>query len=1147
MMKKFALKSIKSKLTWWLVILGLLPLLIGIGITHQQQVRFIQQESFDKLETIRDLKVRQVKRWIDERIGNLKTISTDKDLVALENVFLKPHKKEDDLEIYQNIRNILQRYLKHYTAYDEIFIVNPRSGRVEISTDISSEGMKQSDNPSFTTPMQTRRLFIGDIYYSQIRARNTMTFSIPIFCAEHKQRHIVGILVACVDLKTSLYALLQDRDGLGETGETLIVNQNGLALNELRWHENAPLNFQIQAEPAVKAARGETGIIESTDYRGKKILGAYTYIPQTRWGFVAKQEQSERYAPINAMLRNLLILVVAALIIILVAAFFIAGMIVAPILRMVKTARKMQEGNFSARNPVSGPHELAALAKAFNSMAESIESFLKLQQINHDITQILVDAEDLPAFRQNILKKLVEVTGSQMGAYFSRNEKTHLLEHFASIGVMPERMQPFDASLLEGELGRVVETRKITHITDIPEDSRFVFRTFTGKVLPRAIISIPLVVNDVVAGVVSLASIYPYPREVLDMMEQPWTRGFETTLSNMRANEETARLAAELQKANQGLRVQTEELEAQTEELQAQSEELRQVSEELQEQNLELEAQKEQVEAAGRMKNEFLSNMSHELRTPLNSIMALSRVLIMQASAKLSATEAEYLEIIERNGKNLLSLINDILDLSKIEAGKMDVHPKSFSMAAIIEMIVERLEPLAVEKGIGLQQDIPADLPRIESDETRVHQILQNLMGNAVKFTREGEVRVAVHCDNEHMSVDVTDTGIGIPAKELPHIFEEFRQVDGSTARAYEGTGLGLAIASKGAAILNGKLTVDSTPGKGSAFTLTLPLQWPQPLGEWTAASFDAGSARPHVDMNPDESSGRVARSPAGIRILLVEDNEAAVIQVKTILETRGYIVDVAPSGQQALDYVCHTIPDGIILDLMMPEVDGFDVLEKIRGTSATRNIPVLVLTAKDLTPQDLGKLSANHIQQLILKGDVDREGLLFRLGLMLETRTQDKRPDAENPQRSDDQRVPPSTVPASSVVSTADDSFPTILVIEDNPDNMVTIRAMLQNRAVTREATTGEEGLELALQHHPDLILLDISLPQMDGFAVVKTLKEDDQVAHIPVLALTALAMKGDRERILQAGCDDYISKPVDPENFVEKIDMWLSRSKKE
>jgi len=222
-------------------------------------------------------------------------------------------------------------------------------------------------------------------------------------------------------------------------------------------------------------------------------------------------------------------------------------------------------------------------------------------------------------------------------------------------------------------------------------------------------------------------------------------------------------------------------------------------------------------------------------------------------------------------------------------------------------------------------------------------------------------------------------------------------------------------------------------------------------------------------------------------------------------------------------------------------------VLEKIRGTSATQNISVLVLTAKDLTPQDLSKLSANHIQQLILKGDVDRDGLLFQVGLMLGTNAEGRAPDAQNPQPSESRPVLSPAVRAAPAMSTAENSFPTILVIEDNPDNMVTIRAMLQNRAVTREATTGEEGLELALQHHPDLILLDISLPQMDGFAVVKMLKEDDRAAHIPVLALTALAMKGDRERILQAGCDDYISKPVDPENFAQKIDMWLSQPQKE
>jgi CheY-like chemotaxis protein len=359
--------------------------------------------------------------------------------------------------------------------------------------------------------------------------------------------------------------------------------------------------------------------------------------------------------------------------------------------------------------------------------------------------------------------------------------------------------------------------------------------------------------------------------------------------------------------------------------------------------------------------------MSHELRTPLNSVMALSRALMRQAAEKLSEEEAGYLSIIERNGKKLLTLINDILDLSRIEAGKMDIVTKPFNVGLTIETILEMLTPLAVEKGIYLTAKISGPLPRIESDESRVHQILQNLIGNAVKFTEKGGVTVSARSYEAAIHIEIMDTGIGIPENCLSLIFEEFRQVDATTSRQFEGAGLGLAIACKATKMLGGELAVKSAPRKGATFSVTLPIRPPARFAESTPLVLTEAN-----------------RAAAGNLILLIEDNEVAILQVKMILEGRGYRVAVAPGGREALEYVAHTVPDGIVLDLMMPGVDGFEVLEKIRGTEATAGIPVLILTAKDLTPEDLRRLSANNIQQLIQKGDVDREGLLSRVDRML-------------------------------------------------------------------------------------------------------------------------------------------------------------------
>jgi CheY-like chemotaxis protein/signal transduction histidine kinase/HAMP domain-containing protein len=1208
-----------------------------------------------------------------------------------------------------------------------------------------------------------------------------MDFAIPIRCFQHKGKHIVGILVGRVRLEKSLYALLSNRIGLGKTGETLIVDHNVIALCELRTQKNAPLRYKINAVPAVRASQGQTGIIESIAYDGEKVLAAYTYIPQTGWGFVAKQNTEELYAPIKSMMINFIMLIVIALTLILMVAIFTAGTIAAPLVNMASTAEKAKQGDYSARNPVKGTDELATLAKTFNTMAEAIQSQMVLRQINNEITQTLVNAKDLSEFRINIVKKLVDVTGSQMGAYFFHNMDTNHYEPFTSIGVSSDLLKPFDASFLEGELGMVIEKRTITHIKDIPEDSIFKFKTFTGTILPKEIISIPIVYDNKVRGIVSVASIKAYPKTVHDIMKQPWTTALGTALSNMKAHEKTAKLAKDISQKNQ--------------ELKNQSEEIQQASHELQKQNQALEQQRVRIEEANRLKSEFLSNMSHELRTPLNSVMALSRVLIMQAKNKLSDEEANYLKIIERNGKNLLSLINDILDLSKIEAGKLDIHPKLFSIQSTVEIIMERLELLATEKGLTLSLNIPDDLPKIESDESRVHQILQNLIGNAVKFTEKGAVTVSIHHDHDNIAIDIIDTGIGISQKDLPYIFEEFRQVDGSSSRRYDGTGLGLAIVYKTAMILGGNITVQSESGKGSTFRLNLPVKFrkdapvsepvifrtstPETPVEKTILIVDdeqdiltmisdhlsrdyniitttSGKeaiklARIHqpfaitldvimpemdgwevlqqlrqipdtrdipviiVSVSADKETGialgavgyvskpinrnqliaeinridgpspysilitddneidrnEIARTveqanmkaiiadsgkkclniikeylpdvlvldlmmpemdgfsvlntirsdpitrnlpvivvtakdltaedkqklsgnvssilaksvtsstalPEKIKhlldgishrktgtlseihinnetqtdahkLLLVEDSDAAVIQVKSVLEDEGYLLDVVRNGQEALDYLTTTIPDGIILDLMMPGIDGFQVLQKIRNTQSTSQVPVLVLTARDLTPEDLGRLTTNNIQQLIQKGDVDPQGLLFKIRLMLgsipgpmpESRTEGVSSDIQLKQKHGNQTIQQmeeQSPPARKKIKTKGN--PIILVIEDNPDNMITIKAILQSKYIIMEATDGEIGLKMALTKEPDLILLDMSLPKMDGFTVVKKIKENNDAKHIPVIALTARAMKGDREMTIEAGCDDYISKPIDPEYITRKIMDWL------
>ncbi len=1105
-MKIFSFKSIRNRLTFWFLIIALAPLLTALVITYTQRTSVIEARTFDKLGAIRDLKVARLQDWLAERASDMHVISNNIELTDLENVFNKTSFNQNDDKVIENSNRIINRYLKNHSAYREIFIINPSNGRVMISTDNHLVGENQSANDYFTKPMQSRELSIKDIYYSENLSDYSMVYSHPIFCSKHTDEHIVGIIVAYIDLNNSLYKILAERVGLGATGETLIVNKDVMALNELRWYDNAPLNLHISAEPAVKSSQGETGIAVTTDYRGEQIIAAYTYIPETAWGFVCKQDFYELNAPIRLMFYNFIILFIVSTIIIYLLALLIGRSLSKPIIDMAKLARNIQSGDFSSRVVIESGDEQGFLAASINKMIDSIESKDKIKSGISDISTMMIRHSSIKTFGISLLKQLMEITDSNMSVFYILNETASVYEHFASIGANGDMLKSFSSDHPEGDFGNAISKQSIYYLENIPDDTIFKFQTTAGDAIPKEMITIPIIVDNTVVALISLISIHPFKAEIMDILKQS-VIVINTSYSSLLANERTRVLGESLLRTNQ-------RLDAQNEELQEQSEELQNQAEEYLAQNIELEAQQKQVEEANRLKSEFLSNMSHELRTPLNSILALSRVVIDQARGKISEEQTHYLEIVERNGKQLLQLINDILDLSKIEAGFIDLHPKAFPITGIIEVIIESLSPLAKNKKIILEADLAEDLPLLESDEIKTHQILMNIIGNAVKFTDKGSVIVSVSYDENQIMIATRDTGIGIANNKLSSIFQEFHQIDSSSSRSYEGTGLGLAIAHKSARILGGDITVESKLGKGSAFSLILPLKWsdPQLLTE---------SLTEAIPISQEEV---VSVVPSDQRILLVDDNEAVIIQISSILNNVGYKVDVAQRGKEAIDYLQHTKPDGIILDLMMPDMDGFEVLAQIRNQNMTAKIPILVMTAKDVTAKDLKILKSNNIQQLIQKGNVDKNQLLIKIRSMLENEPALKK-KASLQQRG----------------KKTQSGIQTVLIVEDNQDNLTSLKAILDGKYRLLEARDGEQGIKATFEHLPDLVIMDMMLPRMDGFEVVKRIKADETTKGIPVIALTSKAMKGDRENILAAGCDDYLARPVGQEIILNKLEEWL------
>ena len=748
---------------------------------------------------------------------------------------------------------------------------------------------------------------------------------------------------------------------------------------------------------------------------------------------------------------------------------------------------RFHSGELDARSVYESQNEFGVLSNAVNDLAEQVQENTTINEKAANLSKIMLGQDDSRKFFQAVLGELSEQTGAQMAAVYLLNEKTNHYDLFESIGTDENAKQSFAADSFEGEFGACILSQKTQQIKSVNEHTPFMFQTVNSTLIPREIVTIPFVTNKNVIAILSLAAVSEFTPQAIKLINH-LNAAMSARIEGILAYQKLKENKAVLEKQNQELDTQKSELSAQ--------------ASELMQQNNELEIQKKQLDEASRLKTNFLSNMSHELRTPLNSVIALAGLLNRKLASKIPDEEYSYLEIIERNGKNLLTMINDVLDISRIESGQEETEITRFDANHSIAEVVQMIQAQAKQKDIALiHNGSDVDLHMI-SDADKFRHIMQNLIGNAIKFTMTGSVTVTAQQKGSNIEVSVIDTGVGIAAAHIPHIFDEFRQADGSTSRRFGGTGLGLAIAKKYAGLLGGTIQVKSVLDEGSEFLLILPLRYQSEnriVDEGTASENKYAIKQPLVE-------------PANLRlnknILLVEDNDSAVIQIRDFVDEMGHRVQVARDAGEAFAIIDKQIPDAMILDLMMPGIDGFRVLELLRNAQVTAHIPVLILTAKHVTKEELKFLTRNNIHELIQKGDVDRKGLQNAISGMLYPKTDENK----TPKRK-----------AQSF-----EGRPMVLVVEDNVDNMITIKALLSDEYTVIEAIDGYVGIEKAKEYMPNLILMDIALPGISGIEAYHEIKKIPSLVNTPIIALTASAMDHDREAILMHGFDAFVAKPI-------------------
>lgn len=805
----------------------------------------------------------------------------------------------------------------------------------------------------------------------------------------------------------------------------------------------------------------------------------------------------------NGVLSNFLVTLVGALLALIVAATTMAG------LRRTQLQAWIQEGLVAFSALVHGN-------KSIHQVSESALTFIN------------------------------DYIGASVGALYALDRGTFVRS--ATYGLVEAGTIATTLSLGEGMTGEVLRSKKTTLIDNVPKNY-LRFGSALGSAAPQIIYIIPALLQDAVNCVVELGFTARPQAHVIDFLErirEPLALAMRSAIYRADLQnfaEETQRQAEEIQSQNEELLASNDELEEQSnalretqQELESQHELMAQRNQELARANALVNMKAREIEQASQYKSDFLANMSHELRTPLNSTLILSRLLSENGTGNLSDDQVTYAKTIHGASEDLLTLINDILDLSKIEAGHMEIVPERVEVKEITQSLESLFQPLAQQKNLGFALHLdPACPATLVADPMRLQQILKNLISNAIKFTSKGSVQLHLSCaDEKTMRFDVKDTGIGIAPEKLSGIFDAFRQADSTTSRTYGGTGLGLSISRTLATLMGGRIGAASEPGKGSTFTLLLPFTY-----EGAASETDA----PTLEYRTDNAlSPALSLQAEGVdpqqqkRILIVEDDATQSADMLRALSRFDAVIDSVDTVGEGLKKLRTSPYDLVILDLLLGNSPGDAPGEALFKNALAQNVvlpPVIIFTAKSLdlkTESDLRQ----HAHAIIVKGPHANQRLSDEVASALRghPRQHALSSDGQNP------------------VHRARLEGKNVLLVEDDLRNIFALQSLLGPHKVNLNvAHNGREALEFLKQNANDngapvdLVLMDVMMPEMDGYAATQAIRNTNEWKGIPIIMLTAKVMKGDHERCLNAGANDYLPKPIDPEKLIALMRVWLGR----
>ncbi|WP_026611477.1 response regulator [Methylocaldum szegediense] len=741
-----------------------------------------------------------------------------------------------------------------------------------------------------------------------------------------------------------------------------------------------------------------------------------------------------------------------------------------------------------------------------------------------------------------ILRFFCEYLDVPVGVLYAAERDGGELVRMASYAVGPDSACPDRIAPGEGLVGQAVKERRVLRFDNLP-DGYLRMSLALGEAAPRHLVVMPAVIDGKVKAVIELGFLSPVgvaDTDLLSTMAEPVASAIRSSLYRTRLEDllrKTQRQADELQRQKEELRAANEELKRQGKalsesevRLEAQNEELTEINVRLEEQRDELSRaqeelmrRSEELVRANRYKSEFLANMSHELRTPLNSALILAKLLADNKDGNLTPEQAKYASIIYSSGNDLLELINDILDLSRIEAGRLEMRPEPVELGPLVETLRRSFQPIASQKNLAFKARIePGTTGTITSDPLRLQQILRNLLSNACKFTERGEVSLrVVQAGADRISFAVRDTGIGIPPEHQDAIFEAFRQADGSTQRKHGGTGLGLTISKELAHRLGGEILVESAPRKGSTFTLVLPVEFARPAGEeppreaevvfLPGARSAAEKPAPGPEKPARESAGgavqddRESLAPGDRSILVIEDDQAFAGILRDLAREMRFRCLVATTAGAGLALAEQFLPSAIILDIHLPDHSGLCVLEHLKGHAATRHIPVHVISISDYTQQALEMGAVGYALKPVM-----REQLVSAFRKLEQKLEQNVR---------------------------------RVLVVEDVAAQRESIERLLRTEGVEVVSVgAGSEALKQLKEATFDCVVLDLSLPDISGYDLLDKMASGEAFSFPPVIVYTGRTLTREEERRLRRYASTIIVKGArSPERLLDEVTLFL------